>query len=215
MACAAARQGLSALDNERTPNTMREHTVLYDAEAEARSNRVCGDCQLCCKLLAVRSIGKPNWQKCAAQKVHKGCKVYHRKDLMPAECQIWSCRWLTGMDTEGMRRPDHVHYVIDPMPDMIQTVDSETGVATDRMVLQVWQDPAFPHAHRDPALRAYIERVAERDHMTTIVRSGLDNVTIIVAPCMADDRRWHEQAIIVRPEGGNRLVEMLRAGAGQ
>ena len=38
--------------------------------------RQCGDCQLCCKLLPVKSLAKLAGDRCSHQKHHKGCDVY-------------------------------------------------------------------------------------------------------------------------------------------
>lgn len=210
--------------------------TLFDAAAAAASNRRCGDCQLCCKLLAVRSIGKDSWTRCKHQKVGKGCTIYRNRGdhlhgvrqimrdngipvpdggfttPMPHECIIWSCRWVTGMDTAGMKRPDHVHYVIDSMPDMI-TVVTDAG-QRDVMAMQIWVDPAFPLAHRDPALRAFLAMIAARDGMPAIVRCGPGTATVIAAPCLNVGDDWVE-IVAPLPRGtgsGNRWVDTLTAG---
>jgi hypothetical protein len=181
--------------------------VLYDAEAAARSKRVCGDCQLCCKLLPVRAIDKAGFTRCQHQRVNKGCGVYHDPRAMPFECSLWSCNWLTGMGTEGMRRPDRAHYVIDPMPDMIRR--EVNGVGEEIMVVQVWVDPAFPDAQRDPALRTYIAQRAERDNMPTLLRLGPEKALLVVAPSMTTDGQWHEQFSGYTEGYENRFVNML------
>lgn len=68
-----------------------------------------------------------------------------------------------------MSRPDRTHYVIDVMPDFITLVYDETGALTNVEVVQIWVDPSYPDAHRDPALRAYIERRGE-EGIAAIVR---------------------------------------------
>lgn len=159
--------------------------VMFDAEARAKSGRACGDCQLCCKLVPVASLDKAAGTRCQHQRVGKGCAVYHHAP-MPIECDIWSCKWLLGGDTAGMQRPDRVHYVIDAMPDMIAYDEQEC------MVAQVWVDPAFPLAHRDPGLRAYVALIAKRDKMPTLIRYGSSDAFLLVAPCLASDQQWHE-----------------------
>lgn len=185
-----------------------QHTVIYDAEAAAKSGRACGDCQLCCKLLPVRAVDKPGFTRCQHQHVGKGCAVY--RTALPIECQLWSCRWLTGADTGDLRRPDRSHYVVDIMPDMIRrTVD---GVSDEIMVCQVWLDPGFPLAHRDPALRAFVALIAERDNLPTIVRSAGGKAILLVAPSMATDDQWHEHSMTCSAEESNRFVNMLTGG---
>lgn len=186
--------------------------TLFDQAARDKSTRRCGDCQLCCKLLAVRALNKPNNTKCVHQKFGKGCTIYHT--VLPVECDLWSCRWLTDADdTATLARPDRSHYVIDPMPDMLtlQSVDGDTREIT---VGQIWVDPQYPDAHRDPALRAYVAMVAERDGMPFVVRRG-GNDFVLVAPSLVSDGLWHEKPTTYLPStggSGNRFVDMLQRG---
>jgi len=79
--------------------------------------RQCGDCQLCCKLLPVKSLAKLAGQRCSHQKHHKGCAVYKQLGRVSPECRLWNCRWLVADDTAELSRPDRSHYVLDLMPD--------------------------------------------------------------------------------------------------
>jgi hypothetical protein len=40
------------------------------------TQRRCGDCQLCCKLLPTREVNKPANTRCQHQRAHKGCAIY-------------------------------------------------------------------------------------------------------------------------------------------
>jgi hypothetical protein len=152
--------------------------------------RECGTCNLCCKLLPVRAVGKGANEACKFQKFRKGCTVYHQP-AMPPECRLWSCRWLVNDDAGELRRPDHAHYVIDIMPDFVTAVDNETGVSRHIQVVQIWCDPGFPDAHRDPALRRWIERRAEQG-VAAIVRFGSNEAITIIAPPLDAGGQWHE-----------------------
>jgi hypothetical protein len=117
--------------------------------------RRCGDCQLCCKLLPTREFNKRAGERCKHQRVGKGCTIYPNR---PFSCQVWSCRWLGDETaTAALSRPDRSHYVIEPLRDFVTIIDQETGVKQNYEVIQVWIDPDFPNAYRDPALRAYLE----------------------------------------------------------
>ena len=122
--------------------------------------RQCGDCQLCCKLMPVAGIGKLAGVRCQHQKFGKGCAVYH-KPGMPPECALWNCRWLVNDDADELSRPDRAHYVIDVLPDFITVNDNATGMAQNIQVAQIWVDPSYPEAHRDPALRRWMFRRAQ------------------------------------------------------
>ncbi|MER8619185.1 hypothetical protein NKG99_20500 [Mesorhizobium sp. M1409] len=117
--------------------------------------RKCGSCTLCCRLLPVRELTKRAGQRCRHQRTGKGCAVY-RQPAMPLSCALWNCRWLTGDDTAELRRPDHSHYVVDTMVDYVKV--TQDGEPVSFPVVQVWCDPKFPDAWRDPALLAYLDR---------------------------------------------------------
>jgi hypothetical protein len=159
--------------------------VLYEADT-ARS---CGGCSLCCRLLPMPELHKPANTRCQHQKFKKGCAIYARR---PSSCMHWSCRWLLGNDTADMPRPDRCHYVLDPMPDFITMRSNETGeTVVHYEAVQIWLDPRFPDAHKDPALRRYLERRAEERTVGLIRLSGQEAFALF-APSMSEDRQWHE-----------------------
>lgn len=155
-------------------------------------NRQCGGCTLCCKLLPVRSLGKPANTRCVHQR-HHGCQVYAKLKTVSPECHVWSCRWLVDEATKDMRRPDKVHYVIDLTPDFIGVrPDGETETTTMPVVV-VWADPEHPDAWReDAALRAWMLAQAQQDGRPTLVRQGNDNGTLVAPPPLTSDHEWRE-----------------------
>lgn len=152
--------------------------------------RQCGDCQLCCRLLPVRPLAKGANETCRHQKFKKGCTVY-RTPAMPLDCSLWNCRWLVNDDTADMSRPDRAHYVVDIMPDFVTVVENETGKKDHVEVVQIWIDPAYPDAHRDPALRAFLMRRAQEGKVA-IVRFDTQKAITLVAPTMASGEQWLE-----------------------
>lgn len=153
-------------------------------------SRSCGDCQLCCRLLAVVPLKKLAGQRCVHQKFKVGCKVYNAIG-MPPECSIWSCRWLVGDDTADLARPDRSHYVIDIMPDFVTATND--GTSFDIEVIQVWVDPAHPDAHRDPALRAYLDRRG-REGIIGLIRYNATEAFTLIPPSLTGDGKWYELA---------------------
>jgi hypothetical protein len=152
--------------------------------------RNCGDCQLCCRLLPVKSIGKKAGTRCIHQKHGKGCKIYERR---PSCCRLWSCAWLTGNDTTDLRRPDRAHYVIDCMPEFIKLSDDATGEIHKVPVVQIWIDPRYPNAHEDPALRRFLLRRGA-EGVLGVIRSSDEDGFVICPPNMSDDGQWHIKA---------------------
>ena len=182
--------------------------------------RQCGACELCCKLLPMKAgkketpktldamvehgimtlaeslnmtpdFDKPAGQRCPHQRHHKGCTIYARR---PFGCRTWSCRWLTGHDTEDLHRPDHTHYVVDISPDFVK-VDLTGGNNADTVVpvVQVWLDPDYPDAHRDPALRAFLVRRAEQEGMAALIRLNNRVAFFLAAPSMSQTGDWFEK----------------------
>lgn len=175
--------------------------------------RQCGDCQLCCKLLPVRSLDKGAGEKCKHQRHHKGCSVYSRLGVVSPECRIWSCRWLTEDDTAELSRPDRSHYVIDIMPDHVTLQNNETGAIEQIQVVQIWVDPGYPDAHRDPALRAFLERRA-KDRIIGLVRYDNTSGMGLFPPSLSEGGKWIEYANGVTVKEHS-IAETLKALGGK
>jgi hypothetical protein len=173
------------------------------------TGRVCGSCQLCCKLLPVPDVElrKPAGVRCQYSKVGKGCTIYARR---PFACKVWSCRWLAAPETAGLPRPDKAHYVIDLEEDTVDQVDNETGARTKYPVLQVWVDPAFPNAHEDPQLRRYLHRMAEQYKVGAIIRYDSRRAFTLWAPPFCADGEWHtvEGVVVARDETDRVVLEL-------
>lgn len=163
------------------------------------TTRQCGTCNLCCRLLPMHdnepwrkgvAIDKPAGVRCPHQRHRTGCVIYADR---PYCCRVWNCRWLVNDDADDLRRPDHAHYVIDVMPDFITAVDNETGQSHHIEAIQIWCDPRHRDAHRDPALRRWLERRALEGKVALIRYDSRDAITLI-PPGMASDGQWHEHA---------------------
>jgi hypothetical protein len=151
-------------------------------------DRKCGDCQLCCRLVPVAEIGKAAGVKCQHAKFAKGCAIYAHA---PHSCRVWSCRWLVGQGTADLRRPDRAHYVIDVIPDYI-TVRNVGQPDQHMPVHQIWVDPKFPLAHRDPALRAFLALEAEEHGIGALVRYNSADGFALLAPAITGLPDWYE-----------------------
>ena len=53
--------------------------------------RWCGDCTMCCKVLGILELKKPQMEWCSHCNIGIGCKIYDRR---PAECQKYFCTYL-------------------------------------------------------------------------------------------------------------------------
>ena len=66
------------------------------------SARRCGSCTLCCKLLIVPEIKKPQDHWCQYCAIGTGCGIYNDR---PTSCVDFNCLWLQGYGSEDMK-PD-------------------------------------------------------------------------------------------------------------
>jgi hypothetical protein len=148
-------------------------------------DRQCGSCTLCCKLLPVNELGKLAGERCKHQYVG-GCRVY-TDGRMPSSCRLWNCRWITSQLPRDMRRPDRAHYVIDIMPDYSKAVLAD-GKTIDIPVMQIWCDPDYKDAHKDPALRAWLDE----NHICGLVRYGSSRAKLIGPPSVNAGGVWYE-----------------------
>lgn len=166
--------------------------------------RACGSCTLCCKLVPVAELGKPGFHRCVHQRMGKGCAIYPKR---PLSCRLWNCAWLTDERTAALSRPDRVHYVIDQDLDYITLRDDDTGaIAKQIPVAQVWLDPGFPDAHRDPALRAYLDAVG----LTALVRTSSDAAFVLVPPSVNTEGNWIERPTAMMAEQEHSAAEKAR-----
>ena len=186
--------------------------------------RQCGDCQLCCKLLPMHDneellrgrppLHKAAGERCRYQRHHKGCAIYADR---PWACRMWNCRWLVNDDAAELSRPDRSHYVIDVMPDFVTVVDNATGEKTNVQVVQIWIDPDCPDAHRDPALRRWLERRNEQGlgQVAALIRYNARDAITLIPPSMSQDRQWHEYREGITENRTHTATEVVEALGGE
>jgi hypothetical protein len=117
-------------------------------------NRTCGDCTLCCKVMAIEELGKPAGAWCPHCRPGRGCLIYSDR---PAECRTFSCLWLTN---------DRLGQHWKPSKSKIVLTTSEDGI-------EVRCDPGFPDAWRKEPYRSEIRQWA-------ITGENLDTTVVIV-----------------------------------
>ena len=158
-------------------------TFTYDFTQT--TNRECGDCQTCCRIMPVEEINKPANQRCQHQKSGLGCKIYPKR---PMSCRIWSCMWLRGEGTNDLPRPDRSHYVIDSFPDTIflSTTTPKGHEKIPMVCVQVWVDPRYPDAWDEPRLKKYLDGRG----MPVIIRYGNDTGFVLFPPSVVGRDEW-------------------------
>ena len=126
--------------------------------------RRCGDCTLCCKVMAIEALAKPVGSWCTHCKPGRGCAIYADR---PAECEAFACLWLANGLLDERWKPSRSKLVL---------TTSEDGV-------EIRCDPGSPNAWRREPYKAEIRAWAaegERNDMTVVVIIG--QRTILVTP---------------------------------
>ena len=67
----------------------------------------CGECGMCCKLLAIQSLDKPAGAWCGHFKRAAGCGVYEDR---PPACRGFICLWLDSEKLDEAWRPDRAKF---------------------------------------------------------------------------------------------------------
>lgn len=109
-------------------------------------DKTCGDCGLCCKLLRIQELAKPDGQWCWNFKRGLGCSIYGTR---PTECRTFHCGWLMESHLDERWKPTTARFVI-----------WQPG-GGGRLVIQV--DPAYPQAWRKEPYYSTIKGWSRRD----------------------------------------------------
>ena len=120
------------------------------------SGRHCGDCTLCCKIMAIEELDKPAGQWCHHCQPSRGCRIY---DNRPPECRQFNCLWLVDI-----RFGPHW-----------QPAKSKLVLTTSQDGIEVRCDPAFPDAWRKEPFHCEIRALAasgEAHDVTVLVMIG-------------------------------------------
>lgn len=118
--------------------------------------RACGDCTLCCKVMAIEELDKAAGKWCRHCKPGHGCQIY---DSRPSECRDFNCLWLIDQRFGPHWRPNKSKLVL---------TTSEDGI-------EVRCDPSFPDAWRKESFHGEIRTLAasgEAHDVTVLVIIG-------------------------------------------
>jgi hypothetical protein len=155
------------------------------------SNKACGDCTLCCKVMAIEAIAKPATAWCPHCKQGKGCSIYATR---PAECRTFSCLWLIDDRFDQSWKPSSSRLVL---------TTSQDGI-------EVRCDPGFPDAWRKEPFRSAIHRWAvsgETHDVTVLVITG-EKMTLVTPNREFDLGVVRPDERIVREISGTEVVNV-------
>ncbi len=129
----------------------RNLPVMTEAEkASTIIKRSCGTCTLCCSVMGVSELNKPNFTRCDHQN-NRGCNIY--KDR-PQSCHEFVCLWLAGALPISMK------------PNKVRAV----AVPNNEKTAIVWFVP--------PADRGVWRKDPLRTAMKVITEKGFGNIVI-------------------------------------
>jgi len=149
---------------------------------DQRPNRRCGDCSLCCTVMAVGEINKPENVKCSKLTVMGKCSVHYNGK--PESCTTYQCLWLAGAMPEELK-PSRSRIVAD------------TGSSGNIVVMHV--SPYDRGAWNKPAVKRWIDSIADRIMVIVlcgeeriILRHNADrNPRLIEVPSIGIERQWN------------------------
>jgi hypothetical protein len=124
----------------------------------------CGTCGMCCKLMAIPTLGKPRHSWCPKYVQRQGCGIYADR---PSECAAFECLYLTADGLDDAWRPDRAKFMI------------WTGREERRLIVEV--DPANPAAWKREPYYSQIKAWSDRNHpqpLEVMVRIGT-NVRVV------------------------------------
>lgn len=150
------------------------------------SERHCGTCGLCCKILRIPELSKPAGPWCTHCRPGKGCAIYPDR---PEVCRDFQCGWLKIPEMGEELRPDRCHFIVrsDEEP---QTVHFDV-------------DPAYPGTAEGKTL-VTLRQGLNSQNFTVIVNLGTN--------CMVHLPDGTTRPMIVAESMEKAQVEVARRG---
>ena len=86
--------------------------------------RPCNGCGMCCKLLAIEELAKPEGQLCSNFAKGHGCVIYSTR---PGSCSSFQCLWSVTAAMDESWRPDKCKFLIRTLATGELMIDVDTG----------------------------------------------------------------------------------------
>ena len=136
--------------SEPTKEPLPTDTILVDG-------RQCGTCTLCCKLLGIKEIDKPDWTWCKHCKPGRGCGIYETR---PGPCQKFYCGYRQSIDIGDHWFPARSRMVL----------------RAQRIGIICYVDPGYPNVWRQQPyhgdLRTWARRAVSNEHHVIVNVGG-------------------------------------------
>lgn len=118
---------------EPTPASVAGPLATGDGEVSIVAGRSCGTCTLCCKLMIVPELDKPQGTWCAHCAPRSGCKIYETR---PQSCRDFYCGYLTSPGVSEAWRPLQSRIIL-------MKVDGGIAAVVDRDRKDAWRQPQY------------------------------------------------------------------------
>jgi hypothetical protein len=157
--------------------------------AVSLSEKGCGECTLCCKVMAIEELEKPAGSWCPHCKPGKGCLIYEKR---PAECRSFRCLWLVNDLLDQRWKPSKSRFVL---------TTSEDGI-------EVRCDPGYPDAWRKEPFRSEIRQwaISGETHDVTVVVIVGERMILVTSEREFDLGIVRPDQRIVREIEGTRVI---------
>jgi hypothetical protein len=143
--------------------------LIAKSKARVLPDRSCGACTLCCKVVSVLEIAKPNGVWCPHCVSGKGCAIYQSRFV---SCRTFYCQWMMEKGLGPEWKPDRAKFVL---------VKNDAGRHLSACV-----DPGYPSAwRRSPYYENLKQWAAEGLQMFPdlhIVNAMIGNRCIVILP---------------------------------
>jgi len=165
-----------------------------DAVVAVVPGRSCAGCTMCCKLLSIGELNKPQQQWCTHCDIGVGCKIHANK---PTECSAFFCQYLLRADLEEDWKPSKCRMVL----------SYESG--PKRIVIHV--DEGRKDAWKREPYYSQIKRWAQMavvNQGQVIVWQGLDAIAVLPHRDINLGRVRQDQLIMTSEKHTHAGVEM-------
>ncbi len=143
-------------------------TLAAPMQSPIIPGRSCENCTLCCKVMRIYELNKPNGVWCSHCKPSVGCTIYDNK---PHSCSVFYCGYLSSSELDEKWKPAHSRLVI--------SVDSDNK----KIVVNVDQQrpDAWKHEPYYSQFKAWSRR-ATADRKQLLVQVNVGSRAYVVFP---------------------------------
>jgi hypothetical protein len=172
----------------------------------------CGDCSLCCKIMAIPELNKPKDSWCPHVVMKRGCGIYESR---PHSCRAFQCLWLKEPRLPPEWKPSKAKFV------MSDESPGELVVHVDSGAPGAWRAEPYLSGLREMAgqeqARGRLVVVTERGSSTVLLPDREVPVGVLkenerlVSGMVATPSGPRLEVRVMKAEDAARLVETMRA----